>query len=174
MDPQKKIFSPPPPPPKKKRIGTPPQKNGPSTVFQHNILGAHKEYRQIYEYAASVIYPASELCIIGLLHHRLTTQMICMTNRPGCIRGFSRNIFVIDSLIHSFIQSSFSPKPSKNQFTKTIRARELNFFENVHPPPGVTCHVSSVRCHMPGVTFQGVKLLYLFLLLFLFFSRTKW
>ena len=32
------------------------------------------------------------------------------------------------------------------------KAREMKFWENVHPPPCVTCHVSCVRYHMSRVT----------------------
>ena len=43
-------------------------------------------------------------------------------------------------------------KASKLQYTQTVRAREQRFWENVHPPPCVTCHLSPVRYHMSGVT----------------------
>ena len=35
---------------------------------------------------------------------------------------------------------------------KTVRSRELQFWDNVHHPPCVTCHVSHVTCHMSHVT----------------------
>ena len=42
-----------------------------------------------------------------------------------------------------------------------VRDRELNFWENVHHPQHVTCHVSRVTCHM-----------YLFIIIFLFFIES--
>ena len=33
-----------------------------------------------------------------------------------------------------------------------VRARELKFWENVHPPKHVMCHVSRVTCHVSHVT----------------------
>ena len=33
-------------------------------------------------------------------------------------------------------------------YTQTVRARELKFWENVHPQPRVTCQVSSIRCQV--------------------------
>ena len=49
----------------------------------------------------------------------------------------------------------------------TLRARELQYLENVHPitmchRSHVRCHLSDVMCHMSGVTYQVS-----------FFSRTK-
>ena len=52
------------------------------------------------------------------------------------------------SLIHSLSDWSVSSKPSKHYYTQTVKARELKFWENDHPPPSVTCHVSSVRCQV--------------------------
>ena len=49
--------------------------------------------------------------------------------------------------------------PSRHCPSKTVRARELKFWENVHPPPSVTYPVSYVRCHVSGVPCQvsGVR-----------------
>ena len=65
-------------------------------------------------------------------------------NRRGC----STNTFVINW----FGEWSFSSKYSKHHNSQT--ARELKFWENVHPTPSVMCHVShvSVTCHMSHVT----------------------
>ena len=35
-----------------------------------------------------------------------------------------------------------------------MRARELKFWDNVHPPPHVRSQVSDVRCQVSGVRFQ--------------------
>ena len=40
----------------------------------------------------------------------------------------------------------------KNHNSKTVFARELKFWENVHPTPCVICHMSPVTCHLPCVT----------------------
>ena len=34
--------------------------------------------------------------------------------------------------------------------SQAVRARELKFWENVHPTPCVTCHISHVRCQVTG------------------------
>ena len=49
-------------------------------------------------------------------------------------------------------QSAFSSQSSRYHKSQTIRARELKFWENVHPPQHVTCHVSRVTCHVSRVT----------------------
>ena len=49
------------------------------------------------------------------------------------------------SLIQSFSQWPFSSKPSKHHYTQTVTARELKFWENVHPSRHVRCLVSRVR-----------------------------
>ena len=41
-----------------------------------------------------------------------------------------------------------------HHYTQTVRARGLTFFENVHPPPSVTCQLSCDTCHMSRVTRQ--------------------
>ena len=47
---------------------------------------------------------------------------------------------------------SFSSKSSMHHNSQTVRARELKFWENVHPTPCVMCHVSCVMCHVSCVT----------------------
>ena len=44
-------------------------------------------------------------------------------------------------------QQFFSSQSSKHCFSQTVRAKELTFWDNVHPPPCVTCHMSCVKCH---------------------------
>ena len=58
-----------------------------------------------------------------------------------CSRGCSTYTSVIDWFIK---WEHFSFKPSYHHYTQTVRARELNFWENVHPPPCVRCQVSVV------------------------------
>ena len=59
---------------------------------------------------------------------------------------------------------SFSSRSSKHHKSHAIRAAELKFWENVHPTPCITFHVSSVTCHM----------LHLFFFLFLFSKKEHW
>ena len=63
-----------------------------------------------------------------------------------CSRGCSTNTFVIIGLI------KWEGHPFIPDLQITERARELKFWENVHPPPCVPCHVSHVTCHMSGIT----------------------
>ena len=57
----------------------------------------------------------------------------------------------IHSLSHWVILFSQS---SRNHKSQTVRARDLPFWEFVHPPPCVTCHMSHVKCHVSGVRCQ--------------------
>ena len=53
--------------------------------------------------------------------------------------------------MHSFIHWSFCSEPSRYCLSQTVGAGQLTFWENVHPPPNVTCRVSHVRCQVSGV-----------------------
>ena len=57
-----------------------------------------------------------------------------------------------NSIIHSVSRSSFSSNSSKRLHSKTVKARELKFWEKFYLPPHVTCHKSYVMCHMSPVT----------------------
>ena len=48
-------------------------------------------------------------------------------------------------------QSSFSSRYSQHHKSQTIRAKELTFWENVHPTPCVMCHLSPVTCYLSHV-----------------------
>ena len=50
-------------------------------------------------------------------------------------------------LIYSFTNSKSKSKSLKHHYSKTVKARELKFRENVYPPTNVTCRVSCVTCH---------------------------
>ena len=53
-------------------------------------------------------------------------------------------------LINSLIEWSFSSESLKHCLSQPVRAGELKFWENVHPP--TICQVSGVRCQVSGVT----------------------
>ena len=76
----------------------------------------------------------------------LTLQII---NRPVVARAVLQSPLL---LIHSYSRWSFHSESSRHCLSQTIRAVELKFWENVHPPPCVTCHVSHVTCHVSCVT----------------------
>ena len=57
-------------------------------------------------------------------------------------------------MIHWLIGSSFSSESSRHCLSKTVRAGELKFWENVYPP--TMCHMSRVTCHMSCVFFYFV------------------
>ena len=75
--------------------------------------------------------------------------LVIVFNRPSVAGAVLQTPL---SLIHSLIGDLFSFKSSKHHKSQTIRARELTFWENVYPPPHVTCHMSHVTCHVSCVT----------------------
>ena len=70
-------------------------------------------------------------------------------NRPGVAGAVLQTA---SSLIKWVSQSSFSSRYSQHHDSQTVRARELKFWENVHPTPCVMCHLSHVTCHISPVT----------------------
>ena len=67
-----------------------------------------------------------------------------MINKTRCSRGCFTKTLMIHWLSHSsFVDISSIPL----QF-QTIWARDLKFWENVHLPPCVKCHISRFKCHM--------------------------
>ena len=65
-----------------------------------------------------------------------------------CSRGCATSIFVIYSLCQSVSRWPFVKISSNHIHSKTVRARKLKFWEKVHLPPPVICHVSHVMCHI--------------------------
>ena len=49
--------------------------------------------------------------------------------------------------------SSFSSKPSKYHKSQTVRARDLQFLNNIHHPLCVTCYMSCVKCHVSYIIY---------------------
>ena len=62
-------------------------------------------------------------------------------------------------------QTSFSSQSSKHHNSQTVRARDLKFWENVHPILCIICHMSLVTCHLSPVTYH--IFIYLLLLFFI-------
>ena len=75
----------------------------------------------------------------------------------------------IHSLSHWVILSSQSSRHHKSQ---TVRTRDLNFWEYVHPPPCVTSHMSGARCHVSG--FRCHMSCVRCHMYFIFFPQTNW
>ena len=55
--------------------------------------------------------------------------------------------------MHSLSRSWFVKISSKHHKSQTLRARELEFWENVHPLQHVTCNMSHVMFHMSHVMY---------------------
>ena len=71
--------------------------------------------------------------------------MIYIFNKPG----------VAGAVLHTpslLIQSWFVEIYSKHSQSQAGRARELEFWENVHPTQRVMCHMSRVTCHLSHIT----------------------
>ena len=108
----------------------------------------------------------------GFLHQKIPPRTGCMKYIVGyplvnwqtrCSWGCSTNNFVINLFIVSVILLF-----RRHLHTKTIRARDLKFWHNVHHPlcvwwnmsyvmcylSWVICQVSHVMCHMSDVTCQ--------------------
>ena len=84
---------------------------------------------------------------------RLNLLYLCPDDyQTRCSRGCSTNSFVTDSFINSVSEWSFSSRSSKNHNSQTVRARQLTFWDIVHHPLCVTCHMSCFTCHLSGVT----------------------
>ena len=82
---------------------------------------------------------------------RFTVSRMQNFEQTRCSWGCSTNTFVI----HSFIESVTDPYvqiSSKYCLFQSVRAKEPNFGENVHPPLHVICHMSCFMCHMSCVT----------------------
>ena len=81
-------------------------------------------------------------CLVVELHRLglLPTRFPRLVNRPGVAGAVLQSPPLLTDWL---IDSSFIPK--------TIRARELKFWENVHPTPCVMCHLSPVTCYLSHV-----------------------
>ena len=80
---------------------------------------------------------------------RRRSRPILLINRSSVARAVLHNL--LHWLTDWLTDSAFSSEPSKHHYTETVRPRELTVWENVHPPPHITCHVSHVKCHVSGI-----------------------
>ena len=98
------------------------------------------------------------LCFRNIIFQELAPRLIIsvsrdvqrfddISNRCVVARAVLQSLSL---LISWFSEWVFSAKPSKHHYTQIVRARELKFWENVHPP-SVTCQVSGVRCQVSCV-----------------------
>ena len=74
---------------------------------------------------------------------------------------------VLQTLLYSFIHSIIQwamlfLNTSKCLHSKTVKARELKFKDNVHLPPCVICQVTLVTCPMSQVTQKKLWYMYLY------------
>ena len=67
-----------------------------------------------------------------------------------CSRCCPTNSVVTDWLT----KSSYVKICSTHRLSKTVRARDLKFVENVHHPLCVTCHMSCVTCHVSHLMYH--------------------
>ena len=72
-------------------------------------------------------------------------QKYNIINRPGVAGAVLKTPL---SLIDWFLNPPFSSKYSKYHTSQTIRARDLQFWDNLHQPLCVTCHMLHVTCHV--------------------------
>ena len=98
--------------------------------------------------------------VTSLFVHLIISSVSSKTiSQTRCSRGCSTITFVTYLLINSLnslSRWSFCSESSRHGQSPTVRAKELTFWENVHPPTTchmscVTCNVSCVRCHISGV-----------------------
>ena len=78
----------------------------------------------------------------------------CMDNTNKFYQFNISTTFVISSLTNIFLTNiniNFSSKSLGHLHSLTVWNRDLTFWENVHLPPCVTCHVSYVTCPMSHV-----------------------
>ena len=79
-----------------------------------------------------------------------------------CSQSCATNTFFTHWLINYLGESAFSFKSSQHK-SQTVKARKLNFWENDHPPPCVTCLVSGFMCHVSLLRCHNIyKYIYFF------------
>ena len=102
-----------------------------STGYTSGCVNKHRNNR--YEKCSLVL-----LHIFCTLYYRIDLYLYKF-NRPGVAGAVLQTLPLP---IKSVGQSSFSSKSSKHHNSKTVKPRELKFWDNVQSPPGVRCQVS--------------------------------
>ena len=84
------------------------------------------------------------ISLFPLPYRYLLYILPCRTGnqQSQCSCNCSLNTFIINWLI----ESSFCSESSRHSISQTVRAGELKYLENIHPPPCVTCHMSHIKC----------------------------
>ena len=96
----------------------------------------HSQVTPIGAFHAEQIYEAVLLYVFRIA---FTASLLTDPVQPGLFYKHLCNSFS-QSVIHC------------EKIFKTIRAEQLIFLENVHPPPCFTCHIPDVTCHVSHVT----------------------
>ena len=84
-------------------------------------------------------------------------QHVCASLGGSVINGPTPSSFVLQTallLIKWLSESSVVKISSQHPHSQTVGARYLKFWENVHLPPSVMCHLSCVMRHMSHVTCE--------------------
>ena len=76
---------------------------------------------------------------ITLLHGQNFWYLMSVVNRPGVAKAVLQTPVL---LTHSFTDWLLSSRSSKHQNSQSKGAKNLKFWENVHPTPCVMCHMS--------------------------------
>ena len=83
------------------------------------------------------------------LKYRFLLLFIQVFNRPSVAVAVLQTPFL---LINWLSESAFSSKFPANLHSQAVRARELKFWDNIHLPQHIICHMSCVTCQMSFVT----------------------
>ena len=94
------------------------------------------------------------------LHFFFTLKII---NRPGVAGAVLQSPMSID-YISDWVSNPLVKIFSKHSQSQSGRARELKFWENVHPTLYVMCHVSCVTCHVSRHLSHVKLYIYIFIL----------
>ena len=100
-----------------------------------------------------------------VIHHAVQySTVLTIINRPGVAGTVLQTPLVLSNSVTHW---SISSKSSKCLHSQPVRAREQTFWENVHPPPHVTYHMSHVTCHVSNVMCHmshfSISLFYFFI-----------
>ena len=126
-------------------------------IYSDTILDFKVPLKSLYLSFIEKWYPfdfffLKVLCVPGIFS-KTAVSIMFSNKQTRCSRGCHLRYL----LINSMIDSSFCSKSSRHCQSQTVvRARELKFWENVHPHYvwHVTCHMSCVTCQVSHVRYQ--------------------